>query len=104
MHDINTTHEDSNREKTKLEKELNKWSNIEQIHQEIKDFRDVIKTMSTTLAVEQERLGTEKTVWKRKNENVLEQEREMKKGEIRCTKIQDKIQKLEESIRNEVST
>lgn len=104
MEDINTTHADSNRDKSKLETELAKWSNVGQIEQEIKELRDFLKTASNAFKAERERLVEAKTVWKQKNEDAAGQEREMKKVEARCTKIETTIQKLEETIRNEVAT
>lgn len=102
--DINTTHEESNGEKTKMEDQLRKWSDIERIQQEIHEYRDALKALSTAFTAERERLIGEKNEWKRKNELVLEQEREVKKFDIRRSKVQTAIQNLKDTIRNEVST
>lgn len=87
-----------------MEQELNKWSNMDQMLGEVDDLNTKIQSSMKTYAEEERKLNADKAAWKQQNEAVLEQEREVKKIDIRCTKIQSTIEKLEETIRNELST
>lgn len=104
MEDINATHTESAQEKTKLEVELQKWSNASQIVQEIQTLGTEIDEQSAVLADEFRRMNDEKATWRKKNEAIQELERDSKKAEARRDKITETIKKLDESIQNELST
>lgn len=77
---------------------------MEQMLGELHELDNKIKTNSKAFSEEERQLIADKTAWKQQNEAVLEQQREVKKIDIRRTKLQNTIQKLEETIRNELST
>lgn len=104
MEEINSTFDVTNQQKTLHEDQLRKYVDSAKFNAEYSGLNEEANGLTVSMNEEQKKLEDEKAIWKRKNDNLLTNQRNIKTIETQKNKTQETITKLEGCIREELES
>lgn len=102
---VNAEFENARKKKDNTEQELAKFNvNDSEMNAQNAKLNEEIQQMQQSIVVERSKLNDEKTKYKRTMEQINDNERAVKKLEVKMAKVQETIATLEENIQSELNS